>query len=65
MKTKKTARKSQEAKLLLTNGSNGGRPLREEVETFAYLIWEQRGRTNGHDVDDWLEAERQLVATSD
>jgi hypothetical protein len=30
------------------------------VATFAYLIWEQRGRAEGHDMDDWLEAETQL-----
>ena len=24
----------------------------------AYKLYEQRGYTNGHDLDDWLEAER-------
>ena len=62
MKTKKTTPKPQNTKLL-TNGSNGSKPAHEEVEIFAYLIWEQQGRTNGHDVDDWLQAERQLEAT--
>jgi DUF2934 family protein len=26
----------------------------------AYQIYETRGREQGHDLDDWLEAERQL-----
>ena len=60
-KTKKTDQKPENAKLL-TVGSNGSIPPRDEVATFAYLIWEQRGRTDGHDVDDWLEAEAQLAA---
>jgi hypothetical protein len=32
----------------------------EEVQRRAYEIYIGRGRTNGCDVDDWLEAERQL-----
>jgi hypothetical protein len=27
----------------------------------AFALFEDRGRTDGHDVDDWLEAERQLL----
>jgi hypothetical protein len=60
MKTKKQAESSQTTKLL-TNGVNG-KPTPEEVAVFAYLIWEQQGSTNGHDVEDWLQAERQLEA---
>jgi hypothetical protein len=26
----------------------------------AYQRYEERGRENGHDLDDWLEAEREL-----
>ena len=26
----------------------------------AYQIYEQRGREDGHDVEDWLEAEAQI-----
>ena len=62
MKTKKTAPKPQDTKLL-TSEPNGSKPAHEEVATFAFRIWDQQGRTNGHDVDDWLEAERQLEAT--
>jgi hypothetical protein len=35
-------------------------PSPEEVRRRAYEIYIGRGCTNGCDVDDWLEAERQL-----
>ena len=31
-----------------------------EVASMAYLIWEERGRTDGHDLEDWLVAEMLL-----
>jgi hypothetical protein len=64
MKTKKTAKKPEDKKLL-SNGPSGSKPTIEEVATCAYLIWDQRGRPNDHDVDHWLEAERQLEARCD
>ena len=30
----------------------------EEVARVAYSLYEQRGREDGHDLEDWLEAER-------
>jgi len=27
----------------------------------AFELWERRGRPHGHDVDDWLTAERELT----
>ena len=32
----------------------------EEVRRKAYEIYEQRGRTDGHDFDDWLSAESKV-----
>ena len=32
--------------------------LQEEIERMAYDLYEQRGRIDGHDWEDWLEAER-------
>lgn len=32
--------------------------LQEEIERVAYDLYEQRGRIDGHDWEDWLEAER-------
>ena len=36
------------------------RPSRGEIASLAYEFYERRGRRDGHDVDDWLSAEREL-----
>jgi hypothetical protein len=33
----------------------------EEIAQRAYALYEARGREDGHDLDDWLEAERELL----
>jgi Protein of unknown function (DUF2934) len=35
-------------------------PTKDEVAQRAYELFVSRGRTDGRDVEDWLEAERQL-----
>jgi len=35
--------------------------LQEEVRRRAYEIYEQSGRGEGHDLDDWLQAESEIV----
>ena len=37
------------------------RPSAEDIARRAYAIYERRGRTDGSDLDDWLEAERELT----
>jgi hypothetical protein len=41
----------------------GGRdcPTHDEIARLAYQSYERRGRHDGHDVDDWLSAERILT----
>lgn len=39
-------------------------PAHDEISTLAYELYEARGRHDGHDVDDRLEAERLLLPTS-
>jgi DUF2934 family protein len=34
---------------------------REDIERRAYELYEQRGREEGHDWDDWLQAEREML----
>jgi Protein of unknown function (DUF2934) len=36
-------------------------PTREETELLAYQMFVERGCADGHDVDDWLQAEHELV----
>ena len=35
-----------------------GQELQEQVAQRAYELFERRGLLHGHDVEDWLEAER-------
>lgn len=36
--------------------------LEEKIRLRAYALYEERGREDGHDVDDWLRAEAELTA---
>ena len=36
-------------------------PSLDEIARLAYHFYEARGRQDGHDVDDWLSAERELI----
>ena len=38
----------------------GAHPTQEEIELRAYQIYFERGGAHGNDVDDWLQAEREL-----
>ena len=37
------------------------RPSRDEIARLAYDFYETQGRRDGHDIDHWLSAERQLT----
>jgi Protein of unknown function (DUF2934) len=39
-----------------------GRPTHDEIELRAYQLYVERGGGDGNDVEDWLQAERELVA---
>lgn len=38
--------------------------LEEKIRARAYEIYEQRGRDEGHHIDDWLQAEAELSGRS-
>jgi hypothetical protein len=35
--------------------------LEEQIRRRAYELYEQRGRTEGRDLDDWLQAQAELT----
>jgi hypothetical protein len=37
--------------------------IEQQIQQRAYELYEQRGRTEGHDLDDWLQAEREIKGT--
>jgi len=39
--------------------------LEEQIRARAYEIYEQRGRGEGHNMDDWLQAEAELTGKSE
>jgi len=36
-------------------------PERERIASRAYELWIERGGAHGRDVEDWLDAEREVV----
>ena len=34
--------------------------LTEQVRARAYQLYEERGKIDGHDMDDWLQAESEI-----
>lgn len=37
----------------------------EQIRRRAFELYEARGRGNGHDIDDWLEAEAEITGRSE
>jgi hypothetical protein len=38
-------------------------PIEQQIQKRAYELYEQRGRTDGHELDDWLQSECELKGT--
>ena len=38
-------------------------PIEQQIQQRAYELYEQRGRTEGNDLDDWLQAEYKIKGT--
>ena len=58
-----TSTKQALAAVKQTETSSPKNITREQIALRAYQIYEERGGHPGSDVDDWLEAERQLNQT--
>ena len=37
--------------------TDGGAELQDQIRARAFQLYEQRGRDDGHGLDDWLQAE--------
>jgi hypothetical protein len=66
----KAQRKTKSIKLVIPEhqpsvaAENRHAITKDDVAQRAYELFLARGRVDGHDVEDWLEAERQLVVES-
>jgi len=38
--------------------------IEDRIRTLAYQLYVDRGRANGHSLDDWLEAKAQVLGVS-
>jgi DUF2934 family protein len=38
-------------------------PIEQQIQQRAHELYEQHGRTGDHDLDDWLQAEREIKGT--
>lgn len=38
-------------------------PIDQQIQQRAYELYERRGRTDGRDLDDWLQGEREIKGT--
>ena len=36
-------------------------PLNEQIRSRAYELYQQRGGEDGHDLDDWLQAQSEMT----
>ena len=41
-----------------------GDNVEEQIRTRAYELYEARGGEEGHDLEDWLEAEAEITGTA-
>jgi len=47
---------------MMSKDTGGREPAScDEIARRAYDLYDAHGRSDGHDVDDWLEAERELT----
>ncbi|MGE5327626.1 MAG: DUF2934 domain-containing protein [Deltaproteobacteria bacterium] len=44
-----------------TTARNEPQELEEEIRCRAFELYEGRGREDGHDFDDWLQAEEEIT----
>lgn len=40
--------------------TDSGGELQDQIRARAFQLYEQRGRNDGYDLDDWLQAEAEL-----
>jgi hypothetical protein len=46
-----------------TSSAEANTELQEQIRARAYELYEQRGGESGHELDDWLQAEDEVLDT--
>ncbi|HYT07521.1 MAG TPA: DUF2934 domain-containing protein [Rugosimonospora sp.] len=52
-------------KKVSTFGRTAAEDSEEQIRRRAYELYEARGRGDGHDLEDWLEAEAEITGRTD
>jgi len=52
-------------KKVSTSGRTAAEDSEEQIRRRAYELYEARGRGDGHDLEDWLEAEAEITGRTD
>jgi hypothetical protein len=52
-------------KKVSTFGRTAAEDSEEQIRRRAYDLYEARGRGDGHDLEDWLEAEAEITGRTD
>jgi DUF2934 family protein len=47
------------------SGKTGAEAVAEHIRCRAYELYEERGREDGHDLEDWLRAEVELTGRTE
>jgi hypothetical protein len=50
------------AKVPLVERLTGELQIQQQIRLRAYQIWQQRGSQPGSSLDDWLQAEEEIIA---
>jgi len=66
-RTRKTKSNGDPAKAAApaVNVSARNLDIQGAIRSYAYTLYEQRGRQHGHDLDDWLRAEGKVLTQKD
>ena len=55
--------KKEEGKKPVTSALVAPENLEDRIRARAYELYEERGKEDGHDLDDWLRAEAEVTSS--
>jgi len=65
MAMSKKSTTTSKSKRVVRSANTNHRPTEQAIALRAYEIFLGRGATDGHDLDDWLKAEKELAETEE
>jgi len=56
---------SMRAPTKISSGKTAAEAVAERIRCRAYELYEERGREDGHEVEDWLRAEAEVIGRAE